>query len=126
MNTEYKHRATIAVPEPLIEKANHLALIMGESAADINTFTTANYEDAVGNKYAVCSTAVTDTFVNHATSGELRPSPSFAEEANRQWAAEAYATLGQPNGIMMSMNPNPQAAISEMGLTRIENEEAPA
>lgn len=123
MKTEYKHRATIAVPESLIEKANHLALIMGESAADINTFGAAAYEDAGGNKYAVCSTAVTDTFVNNATSGELRPSPSFAEEANRQWAAEAYATLGQPNGIMMSMNNDPNAAISEMGLLHIKIEE---
>ena len=123
MGTLYKHRATIAVPEQLIEKANHLALIMGESVADINTFTTANYEDAGGNKYAVCSTAVTDTFVNNAQSGELRPSPSFAEEANREWAAEAYATLGQPNGIIMSMNSDPQGAISEMGLVRIEVEE---
>ena len=30
--TQYKHRITLVVPEQYIEQANHLALVMGESA----------------------------------------------------------------------------------------------
>ena len=55
MTTEYKQRATIAVPDPLIPDANQLALALGESAADDQTFGAASYQDAGGNLYAVCN-----------------------------------------------------------------------
>jgi len=56
MTTEYTQIATIAVPDPLIPDANQLALCLGESAADDQTFGAATYQDDEGNLYAVCST----------------------------------------------------------------------
>lgn len=56
--SDYKHRMSLAVPQELMTQANNLALIAGLSAADINTFTTANWQDADGNLYAVCSTVI--------------------------------------------------------------------
>lgn len=117
MTTEYQYRATIAVPESMIEKANHFAQIMGESADDINTFKDALYEDANGNKYAVCSTVVTSNFINGASSGELPTSPTHAASANRTWASEVYASLGQEGGLMMVVDSDAQSAIASMGLS---------
>ena len=56
--SDYKHRMSLAVPQALIPQANNLALITGLSAADINTFTSANWKDIEGNLYAVCSAAI--------------------------------------------------------------------
>jgi len=115
MTTEYKHRVTIAAPESLMTEANHLACIMGESAADIETFKVANYQDAQGSLYAVCSTVVTDTFMQAQSKG-LPPTPSHAEGiADRALAQTAYDSLNN-GGLMMVVNDNPQAAIEQMGL----------
>ena len=53
MMTKYQQRATIAVPEPLIAEANQLALALGESAADDQTFGAATYQDAEDRKSVV-------------------------------------------------------------------------
>lgn len=122
MTTEYTHRVTIATPESMIEKSNHLAVIMGESASDMNTFSTADYKNGNGDKYAVCSTVVTSTFISGASSGELPPSPPHAAAANRAWAAEVYASLGADGGLMMIVDSDAQAAIAIMGLSRNEDD----
>lgn len=56
--SDYKHRMSLVVPEQLIAKANQLALIVGVSSDDDKTFAQASYQDADGNLYAVCSTAI--------------------------------------------------------------------
>lgn len=121
MATEYIYRVTIAVPESMIEKANHLALIMGESESDINTFTTADYENINGDRYAVCSAVANATFMSGAQSGELPPSKPHAEAANRTWAAEVYASLGTDGGLMMLVDSDAQSAIAAMGLSLPES-----
>ena len=122
MLTEYKHRVTLAVPDNLIEPANNLACIMGESAADIETFKTANYQDSTGSLYAVCSTVVTDTFMQAQSEG-LPPTPAHAEGiADRELAQTAYDSLNN-GGLMMVVNDNPQAAIEQMGLAPTQTEE---
>lgn len=118
MTSPYKHRVTIAVPEHLITEANHLACIMGESAADIETFREAGYQDADGKLYAVCSTVVTDAFLAAQSQG-LPESRPHAEAADRALAQTALDTLGQPGGLMMVVNPDPQAALEQMGLSRV-------
>jgi len=67
MTTQYTHRVTIAVPEAHTSDANQLALCLGESAADDQTFTTTNWQDADGNLYAVCSTVAKPVFVELAS-----------------------------------------------------------
>lgn len=56
--SEYTHRMSLAVPQAYMPQANQLALITGISAADVNTFTDANWQDRDGNLYTVCSTAI--------------------------------------------------------------------
>ncbi len=121
MATNYQYRVTIAVPEVMMEKANHLALIMGERSEDINTFTTAQYQNSSGDKYAVCSTVVTGNFIDGASSGELPASPAHASSANRTWASEVYSSLGQPNGLIMVVDNNPQDALMSIGLIVIDD-----
>jgi hypothetical protein len=122
MSTLYTHRVTIAVPESLINQANHLSCIMGESSADINTFTTASYEDVDGNLYAVCSTVVTETFLAKQTSG-ITIIPEHASDADPVLAQEAFESLNQAGGMMMIINPDAQAALAEMGLVAVSQEE---
>lgn len=38
MKSQCSHTLTLAVPEPMIEPANHLACLMGESSADIDVY----------------------------------------------------------------------------------------
>ncbi|WP_352309097.1 hypothetical protein [Psychrobacter sp. W2-37-MNA-CIBAN-0211] len=58
--TEYNHRMSLCVPQSMIANANQLALIAGENAADVYTFGTADWQDADGNLYTVCSTVIKD------------------------------------------------------------------
>ena len=95
MTTEYTQIATIAVPEPLIPDANQLALALGESAADDQTFGAASYQDAGGNLYAVCSTVAKPIFVQ--LSGQPLQAPDHAPGVDLEAATRAQALL-QING----------------------------
>lgn len=115
--TIYAHRVTIAAPEHLMAQANHLAAIMGESAADIETFSAAKYQDANGSLYAVCSAVVTKGFLAAQTGG-MPSTPAHAEAViDRAKAQEAFDSLGQPGGLKMVIGDDPHAALEAMGLS---------
>ena len=97
MTTLYQQRATIAVPEPLIAEGNQLALALGESAADDQTFTTASYQDASGNLYAVCSTVARPIFAQMA--GQLLQAPDHAPDMDLAAATRSQALLQINGGI---------------------------
>jgi hypothetical protein len=80
MTTEYTYRATIAAPESMIDSANQLALCLGQSAADDQTFRVANYQDSQGNKYAVASTVAKPNFATGAQSQLV--APEFAPDVD--------------------------------------------
>ena len=84
MTTEYTQIATIAVPEALIPDANHLALALGESSADDQTFNAANYQDAGGNLYAVCSTVAKPIFVQLASQPLQAPDHEIGRASCRE------------------------------------------
>lgn len=122
MTTEYIHRVTIAVPENLIEKANHLACIVGESAEDINTFREANWQDADGNLYAVASTVAKPIFLEAAQG--LPETTSHADGiADRTLAQQALDTLNQPGGIQMIVDVDPLEALGTMGLFMVHTDD---
>lgn len=56
--SEYKYRMTVVVPELLMSTANILALLVGESSEDINTFLSADWQYTNGQNYAICSAVV--------------------------------------------------------------------
>ena len=97
MTTEYKQRATIASPVTHIADANQLALALGESSADDQTFGAANYQDADGNLYAVCSTVAKPIFVQLA--GQPLQAPDHAPEMDLEAATRAQALLQINGGI---------------------------
>ena len=97
MTTLYQQRATVATPTARIPDANKLALALGESSADDQTFTTASYQDAQGNLYAVASTVVKPIFSQLA--GQPLQAPDHAPDMDLAGATRAQALLQINNGI---------------------------
>ena len=129
MRTLYRHRVTIATPLAHIPDANQLALALGESAADDKTFTTASYQDADGNLYAVASTVAKPIFAELA--GQPLQAPDHAPDMDLAAATRAQGML-QINGGAVSPDviavilgdrlESAQDHIKALGLTQIEQE----
>jgi len=119
--TQYTHPVVIIVPAAMMPAANHLACIMGESSADIETFKQADWEDVDGNLYAVASTVVKPVFLGSAA-GVLPESPDHAEAADRVLAQQALDTLNQPGGLQMVVDVEPLEALAWLGLSPVPQE----
>ena len=127
--TKYVQKATIAAPSAHIPDANQLALALGESSADDQTFSAASYQDAQGNLYAVCSTVAKPVFAQLA--GQPLQAPDHAPGMDLAAATRAQALLQINSGtaspdviavILGDRLENAQDQIAAMGLTRIEQE----
>jgi len=129
MTTQYRQKATIATPAAHIPDANQLALCLGESSADDQTFTTAAWQDAEGNLYAVCSTVAKSVFAQLA--GLPLQAPDHAPDMDLAAATHAQALL-QINGgkatpdviavILGNRLESAQDHIAALGLTRVEQD----
>jgi len=129
MTTEYQQRATIATPDAHVPDANQIALALGESSADDQTFTNASYQDADGNLYAVCSTVAKPIFAQIA--GQPLQAPDHAPDMDVEAATRAQALL-QINGgkatpdviavILGNRLESAQDHIAALGLTRVEQD----
>ena len=130
MTTAYIQKATIAAPIAHIPDANQLALCLGESSADDHTFTSASYQDAVGNLYAVASTVAKPIFAQMA--GQPLQAPDHAPGMNLAAATRAQALL-QINGgiaspdviavILGSRMESAQDHIEALGLSRVPSDD---
>ena len=121
----YTARITIAVPTELMDQANQLALLIGESPADVNTFTTARYTKD-GIDYALSSTACVPRVVGYLTEG-LPHDPESGDilnpnDADLLAAGEAFVAI-QQGLILVSTNVDPSAAIDELGITPLPSED---
>jgi hypothetical protein len=134
--TDYTRRVTIVCPEAMTADANQLALVLGESPADDQTFGTPRYEDASGNLYAVSSARVKEDFENDAATTLL--APAHSPEADLTAAERAQAVLyiyGQhgtegaaPGRLWALVEPVPgdaKAALELAGVNQIETEVGP-
>ena len=129
MTTEYIQKGTIAVPADHIPDANQLALCLGESSADDQTFGVASYQDAKGNLYAVASTVAKPIFAELA--GQRLQAPDHAPGVDLAAATRAQSLL-QINGgvagpdviavILGDRLESAQDHIAALGLTRVEQE----
>jgi hypothetical protein len=126
MTTAYQQRATIATPLAHIPDANQLALAFGESSTDDQTFTTASYQDADGNLYAVCSTVAKPIFAQLA--GQPLQAPDHAADMDVAAATRAQALLqinggtASPDVIVVILGDRKESAqdhIAALGLTPI-------
>lgn len=91
MSTQYTLRVTIAAPMESLDQANALAVCLGESPADVLTFTGATHTDAAGNEYAVASTVAKPVFTEMAASELV--APAYAPEMDLEAAGRAQALL---------------------------------
>ena len=128
--TLYIQKVTIAVPSSHIPDANQLALCLGESAADDQTFNSASYQDVDGNLYAVCSTVAKPAFSEMA--GQPLQAPDHAPEMDLVAATRAQSLLQINNGkarpdviavILGNRLESAQDHIAALGLTRVEQVE---
>ena len=125
--SEWTHVLTIAVPESLMVQANQLALAIGTSEDDVNTFQTADWTDGTGN-FAVCSTRAVDKIFNYVSVVDATDNPLLAEGL----AAMSFVTVtidaegvqtitgNDSTKIRVVVDAEPLAAIELLGLHRIE------
>ena len=129
--SEYNHRMSLAVPQALMPQANQLALIVGVSEYDDNTFTTANWQDANGNLYAVCSTVIKPvvlgmfgvsladiTLPAHAINADVTAAQAALDKVVMYKQGDKVSI----SKIMCAIDFEPLTAFSDMGLTIIEVE----
>ena len=128
--TQYIHRITLIVPEQHMDIANHLALVMGESPDDVNTFTHANWQDVGGNLYSVCS-AASKPVVLGALSKGLPALPVHAAEADVTKAQQALelielydvGMMASVDKIILAVDTHPQDTFESAGLSRVVHED---
>ena len=124
MTTLYQQKATIAAPLAHTPDANQLALCLGESSADDQTFGAATYQDDEGNLYAVASTVAKPIFAQLAS--QPLQAPNHAPGVDLEAATRAQA-LVQINGgiatpdviavILSARTESAQDHIAVLGLT---------
>lgn len=120
MKSQYSHTLTLAVPEPLIEPANHLAALVGESPADINTFRQATYTNGTTD-YAVAHTVCTPTLLDRLTTGQM-PAQDIPEGVDLELAKQALDAINAEGGARMAIDVNPHEQFKAWGLTPIQVE----
>ena len=117
--SEYIHRMTLAVPQSLIPQANQLALIAGESPDDVNTFTNANWQDADGNLYAVCSTVIKPIVLDMFGQTVDNTDAQSAIDVAVMYSDGVKAT---PDKIVIAIDIEPLLAFEAMGLIMVVSE----
>ena len=128
--TQYVHRITLIVPAQHMDIANHLALMMGESTADIGTFVTADWQDAEGNLYAVCSAVSKPVVLSAITKGLPDPPPTHAVGADIGKAQQALdllkvyesGVMAAPEHIVLAIDYEPLEAFTLMGISIREDD----
>lgn len=122
-------RATIAVCETLMDEANALALVVGESDADADTFFYAAWEDANGNRFACASSIVEPSITDIKTRSLQAPdyapdagitAANAAQEALVIWSGEGAKPQAQTGKITAYLHGDELTAlqaIADMGLT---------
>ena len=127
--SDYKHRMTLVVPQALIPQANQLALIAGESPYDDQTFAAANWQDADGNLYAVCSTVIKPIVLAMfgtpvADTGLTAEGADFDLAQQAMDAAVMYSEglIANPSNIFIAIDIEPMQFFEGLGLMIAEIE----
>lgn len=125
--SNWTHTLTVIVPESLIAQANQLALAIGTSEDDVNTFRSADWTDGVNN-FAVCSTRAVDKIFDYVGLVDTAENAILAEGlAELSFVAVTTDADGvetitgnDPSKIRVIVDMEPFAALSLLGLHRIE------
>lgn len=123
--SNWTHTLTIVVPEGLMSQANQLALAVGTSDDDVNTFTSADWTDGTSH-YAVCSTRAVDVIFTYFGAVDTTGNPDLADAM----AATVFVgittdtdgvttlTNNDPTKIRVVTDIEPLSALVTLGLTR--------
>ena len=123
--TEYTYRLTVCVPMNLLEVANELACLVGESVHDLQTFEYPTHEDATGNLYSCISTVAKATTLGYAQSPTIPDPPHAVGLVDRERAQAEWLLLGQPGHILFRMDKAsdaPQPILEQLGLTPLQED----
>ena len=121
-------RITCSCPEALISDANNLAMALGFSEADGETYRGLNWQDADGNLYAAASFEASEEWITFAQAPLVRPAWDVNEvidmvTAERAQAALVFsteATPASPAALTAIGGMEGVAALAAMGLTTVE------
>ena len=125
--SKWTHTLTIIVPDVLIAQANQLALAVGTSEDDVNTFTSADWTDGTAN-FAVCSTRAVEAIFDYYGAVDTTDNSLLAEAlANTVFVQfttdeEGVTTItgNDSTKIRVVVDVEPFAALELLGLYRIE------
>lgn len=116
-------RYTVAVPEQHTAIVNQLAMALGLSAADANTYTDLKYTDVDGNLYAVASFIASANIADKAQDTLTRPLWDEEEiidmtQAEQAKSLVAFDTVAGLDVISAVIGDDALASIELMKLTR--------
>ena len=116
--SNWMHTLTVIVPESLMVQANQLALAIGTSEDDVNTFRQADWTDGTSN-YAVAHTQAVEQIMEYFAQVpvELAAGVVFPTVTT---SAECVTTLtgSDMSKIQVFMDAEPFAVFSLLSLTR--------
>lgn len=116
--SNWTHTLTVIVPESLIAQANQLALAIGTSEDDVNTFRSADWTDGISN-YAVAHTQAVEQIMEYFAQVpvELQEGMAFP---TMSVSAEGMQTLtgSDMTKVQVFMDAEPFAVFSLLSLTR--------
>ena len=115
-------RITVAVPEQHLGKANQLAMALGLSVADEQTYSELSYTDNNDNLYAVASFIASTGIIDSAQNTLTRPLWDEEEAIDMSQAEQAknlvaFDTAASVDIISAIINDDGLAAIDLMNLT---------
>jgi hypothetical protein len=116
-------RYKVAVPEQHQDKANQLAMALGLSLNDKNTYTELKYTDVDGNLYAVASFIASSATASKVDAPLERPAwDAENEDIDMELAEHAKSLVAMDvasvNTVSFNNNDNALVAIEQLGLTR--------
>jgi hypothetical protein len=92
-------RVTVACAAALVPDANHLAMVLGQSAADARTYAIGAWQDGNGNPVACASFLARTEWLEGAQSALVRPAWDTDQSIDMTAAARAQAALDLSPGV---------------------------
>ena len=116
--SEWTHTLTVVVPESLMAKANQLALAIGTSEDDVNTFQSADWMDGTAN-FAIAHTQAVEQIMEYFAQlpTELQAGVVFPTVATDD-AGTTVLTGSDMSKIQVFVDAEPFTVFNLLNLTR--------
>lgn len=114
--SNWTHTLTVIVPESLMVQANQLALAIGTSEDDVNTFRSADWTDGTSN-YAVAHTIAVDQIMEYFS---LMPVELVSSVIFPTLISGDMGLSGDKSKIQVFVDCEPFTVFSMLGLSRLD------